>query len=57
MNRSELTQGILEKLAAYFAGCSENFLSEGQQFALQMSPAPRAHWYLAPSTATGSSLE
>jgi hypothetical protein len=57
MNRSALGQRILEKLAAYFASCSENFLSEGQEFALQMSPAPRAHWYLAPSTATGISVE
>ena len=42
MNRSALSQCILEKLAAYFAACSENFVSEGQEFALQMSPAPRA---------------
>ena len=42
MNRSALSQRILEKLAAYFAACSENFMSEGQEFALQISPAPRA---------------
>ncbi len=37
MNGSKVTQGILEKLAAYFAGCSDNFISEGQEFALPMS--------------------
>jgi hypothetical protein len=57
MNRSALSQRILEKLAAYFASCSENFVSEGQEFALRISPALRAHWYLVPSTATGISLE
>ncbi len=34
MNRSTLSQRILEKLSAYFASCSENFVSEGQEFAL-----------------------
>jgi hypothetical protein len=29
-------QRILEKLAAYFAACSENFVSEGQEFALEI---------------------
>ena len=42
MNRTGLSKRILEKLAAYFAACSENFVSEGQEFALQISPAPRA---------------
>jgi len=36
MNPSALGQRILEKLAAYFAGCSENFVSEGQEFALEI---------------------
>ncbi len=34
MNRSALSQRILEKLSAYFASCSESFVSEGQEFAL-----------------------
>jgi hypothetical protein len=42
MNRTALSERILEKLAAYFAACSENFVSEGQEFALQISPTPRA---------------
>ena len=33
MNRSALSQRILEKRAAYFAACSENFVSEGHEFA------------------------
>ena len=57
MNRSALSERILEKLAAYFASCSENFVSEGQEFALEVSPTPRAHWVFAPSTATGISVE
>ncbi len=57
MNRSALSERILEKLDAYFASCSENFVSEGQEFALEISPAPRADWYLAPSTATGIPVE
>jgi len=57
MNKSVFSQRIVEKLAAYFASCSENFVSEGQEFALEISPAPRADWYLAPSTATGISVE
>jgi hypothetical protein len=50
---------ILEKIGAYFRGCSDNFVTEGQEFAMhspQISPAPRAHWYLAPSPATGISV-
>ena len=48
MNRSTLSQRSLEKLVAYFAACSENFVSEGQEFALPMRPAPRPRQAGAP---------
>ncbi len=51
---------ILQKIGAYFELCSESFAAEGQAFAMlapQTSPAPRAHWYLAPRTATGISVK
>jgi hypothetical protein len=45
VNGSALSQRILARLAAYFASCSENFVSEGQESALRISPALRAYWY------------